>query len=151
MRRKTEDGRGLWVTGYKIFISTEFSEAWLENYIRLNGVNDFNRAVLRRMLQQIVLLHGLIALREGDRVVACGMGVVEDGWIGLFDIGVDSECRRRGYGKKLIRKLLRFGRDNGAERAYLQVVKDNVPALKLYKKLGFVEEYSYWYRMKRME
>jgi ribosomal protein S18 acetylase RimI-like enzyme len=151
MRRKTEDGRGLWVTGYKIFISTEFSEAWLENYIRLNGVNDFNRAVLRRMLQQIVPLHGLIALREGDRVVACGMGVVEDGWIGLFDIGVDSECRGRGYGKKLIRKLLRFGRDNGAERAYLQVVIDNVPALKLYKKLGFVEEYSYWYRMKRME
>jgi ribosomal protein S18 acetylase RimI-like enzyme len=133
-----------------VTISTEFSEAWLEDYTRLNMVNDFNRAILRRILQQIVPVHGFISLLETDRVVACGMGVIEDGWIGLFDIVVDSRYRQCGYGERLIRNLLKFGLNNGAHQAYLQVVKNNIPALKLYEKLGFVEDYSYWYRMKRM-
>jgi ribosomal protein S18 acetylase RimI-like enzyme len=135
----------------QVAIATGFSERWLADYARLNGVNDSNRAILRRMLRQIVPLHGFISLWEGNRVVGCGMGVIEDGWIGLFDIVVDKECRRRGHGEALIRKLLKFGRDNGAERVYLQVVKHNIPAWKLYEKLGFTEEYSYWYRMKRVD
>jgi len=33
--------------------------------------------------------------------------------------------------------LLRLARQRGAERAWLSVVADNAPALRLYEKLGF--------------
>lgn len=36
----------------------------------------------------------------------------------------------------------------GAKNAYLQVVEDNLPAIKLYKSYGFSTLYNYWYRVK---
>jgi ribosomal protein S18 acetylase RimI-like enzyme len=45
--------------------------------------------------------------------------------------------------------LLRLARQRGAERAWLSVVADNAPALRLYEKLGFSPVYDYWYRIKR--
>jgi ribosomal protein S18 acetylase RimI-like enzyme len=40
---------------------------------------------------------------------------------------------------------------NGATYSYLQVVKGNEAAIKLYKKLGYREIYTYWYRYKKLE
>lgn len=44
--------------------------------------------------------------------------------------------------------ILRFASCNGAKFAYLQVVADNTPAVKLYQKLGYKNSYTYWYRAK---
>ena len=44
--------------------------------------------------------------------------------------------------------LLRWGRENGATRAYLQVVQENMPARSLYAQMGFREAYTYWYRVR---
>jgi len=77
------------------------------------------------------------------------LGVLQDGWLGIFDVVVDPDKRRRGHGERLMRGLLAWGCEAGAERAYLQVMLTNAPALALYRKLGFEEAYPYWYRVRR--
>ena len=70
------------------------------------------------------------------------------GYIGLFDIVTDPAFRNRGYGRRVVKNLLAWGRQNDAEKAYLQVMLNNAPALHLYSKIGFTEAYQYWYRIK---
>jgi N-acetylglutamate synthase len=76
------------------------------------------------------------------------LGVVQDGFIGLFDIVTDAQFRNRGYGQQLVSEILAWGKEKGAQTAYLQVMLNNPPALKLYSKVGFKEIYQYWYRVK---
>ena len=75
------------------------------------------------------------------------MGVAQNAWIGLYDIVTDVTYRRQGHGQRLVGQILAWGKRQGAQTAYLQVMTDNAPALALYGKLGFREIYQYWYRM----
>ncbi|MCX6093274.1 MAG: GNAT family N-acetyltransferase, partial [Candidatus Bipolaricaulota bacterium] len=61
---------------------------------------------------------------------------------------VDEAFRRQGLGRGLMRGLMAWGRELGAERVYLQVVLQNAPAVALYEELGFQEAYQYWSRVK---
>jgi ribosomal protein S18 acetylase RimI-like enzyme len=80
--------------------------------------------------------------------VACGLGVLEHEAFGIFDIVTDPEQRRKGYGNQLVAGMLAWGKQHGAQYAYLQVMDNNEPALRMYAKLGFQECYHYWYRQR---
>jgi ribosomal protein S18 acetylase RimI-like enzyme len=81
--------------------------------------------------------------------VACGLIMIEGGYTGLFDICTAPRWRRQGIGQALCFELLQAGREQGADRAWLSVLADNEPALRLYEKLGFHSVYEYWYRRPR--
>ncbi|MBK5484263.1 GNAT family N-acetyltransferase [Peribacillus sp. TH16] len=85
---------------------------------------------------------------DSGTVLACGLGVLEGEYLGLFNIVTQEKFRNQGYGAKLNKNLLHWGKENGAKYAYLQVILSNAPALNLYAKLGFEEKYKYWYRIK---
>lgn len=106
---------------------------------------------MKRMLSSIVPKTCFISLLKEDIVIACGLGVVEGTYMGLFDLVTDVHFRNQGYGEQLILSLLEWGKEHGAKHAYLQVVLSNTPALGLYSKLGFQEVYQYWYRIKSRE
>jgi GNAT superfamily N-acetyltransferase len=89
------------------------------------------------------------ALEIDGKWAACGLGVLEREWLGLFDIFTRPDHRRQGYATGLINGMLVWAREQGAQRSYLQVMEDNVPALNLYFKLGYVDAYGYWYRVPR--
>ncbi len=71
------------------------------------------------------------------------------GFAGLYDIELgrksrlslavfNPEDRGRGYGEKALTLLLRILQENGAaEVVYAEILKNNVPSLRLCKKLGF--------------
>lgn len=82
---------------------------------------------------------------EGD-VVAGGQVVVEDDLVGLYDVFTTAAERGRGHASVLCRALLRHAVGRGARVGYLQVDAANEPALKVYRRLGFVAGYDYHYR-----
>ncbi len=55
-------------------------------------------------------------------------------------LSVKKSCRGQGIGKKLMQKAIEFFEASPLHRLELTVVKDNVQAVTLYKKLGFREE-----------
>ncbi|WP_458461280.1 GNAT family N-acetyltransferase, partial [Paenibacillus sp.] len=91
---------------------------------------------------------GFISLLIDAQVVACGFGVIERGYVGLYDIITDANFRNQGLAEQMILHLLHWAKKQGATSSFLQVVANNAPALKLYAKLGYSEIYSYWYRVK---
>jgi N-acetylglutamate synthase len=131
-----------------IQIAEKMDETWLDDYIRMNEVNPANKPVLKKIIEQIIVTRGLFTLHKNGMPVGCGLGVVENRHIGLFDIVIDKDYRNQGLGQILIESILAWGRNKGAEYGYLQVLVDNDPAVRLYTKVGFKEEYRYWYRLK---
>lgn len=123
---------------------------WLEAFCRINEIPDKYINVMKRMLGNIRTRTGFISLYYGEQAVACGLGVLERGYIGLYDIVTDASFRNRGFGEQMLLHLLRWGKDNGAAHSYLAVVLNNAPALRLYSKVGFSEVYTYWYRVKEL-
>ncbi|MFD2698935.1 GNAT family N-acetyltransferase [Paenibacillus shunpengii] len=125
-------------------------DEWLNNYYKLNQVKAADRITMERMLSNIKTRTGFISLYDDEQVVACGLGVVEREYIGLYDIVTDARYRNRGFGEQMILNLLSWGKEHGARFSYLAVVANNAPALRLYSKIGYTENYKYWYRVKAL-
>jgi ribosomal protein S18 acetylase RimI-like enzyme len=134
--------------GAGVTLSGQASEQWLDAFCRLNGVAARHRGTMARMLVSTVPAHCFLAREVDGAIVALGMAVVERGYVGLFDIVTAAAWRGRGLGRQTVLQLLAWGRARGAPQAYLQVMVDNAPALRLYAGLGFREAYPYWYRVK---
>ncbi|GAB4522738.1 MAG: GNAT family N-acetyltransferase [Anaerolineae bacterium] len=125
------------------------SETWLNNYFRLNGTDRRHYNTMREMLKTIVPQTAFLSLHHKGSVIAVGLAVHDEGYIGLYDIVTDAPQRGRGHGHALMQSLLAWGKMQGAHHAYLQVSADNAPALRLYDHLGFREVYQYWYRQQK--
>ena len=124
------------------------TDEWLKAVVSLTAVPERHQATLRQMLAGLVPPACFASLSLGGQVAACGLGVLHGGWLGLFDIVTHPQHRGQGYAQRLIRQLLAWGQSRGAQGAYLQVMLNNPPALALYQRLGFMEAYRYWYRVK---
>ncbi len=85
------------------------------------------------------------ALHLDGEEAACGVGGYAEDWVGFRGIHVDPQHRGQGLGRAVMSALLEWGAEQGARTAYLQVNRDNLPALALYDALGFVEHHRYRY------
>jgi ribosomal protein S18 acetylase RimI-like enzyme len=92
----------------------------------------------------------IIAKKMDDEIIGCGYGVIEKGYIGIFDIVVKENRRGNGYGKEIVKTILSEAGKAGIEKSYLQVINNNIIAKSIYKKLGYKEKYKYWYRKKEI-
>ena len=124
----------------------EVSSEWLNTFVQVNEAptSQTHREILRRIIPQ----QCFGTLVKENRPVACGLGVLDGDYLGLFDLVTAPAERRKGYGRELVTNILSWAALHGAKTAYLQVVADNRPALSLYKEIGFKEIYKYWYRIK---
>jgi ribosomal protein S18 acetylase RimI-like enzyme len=120
--------------------------AWLNGIAAAQGVAPSHRLIHDRIVQAIALPAAFAAVYVGGQTAGFGLGVGERGAVGLFDIVVRPEFRGQGLGRALTRALMAWGREGGAETAYLQVNDANRVARALYENLGFRAAYSYHYR-----
>ena len=119
---------------------------WLREYGRLAELPRTTSELHASLIRSIRPDCAFAWLVIDDKPVACALGVLEHDLFGLFDVITAPEHRRQGYAGALLKKLLAWGAEQGAQHAYLQVIADNNPALALYQQLGFEHLYSYWYR-----
>lgn len=120
---------------------------WVSHYRALSGLPSAQHVALTRLLKRIPCQTGFAALYEEGKVVGCGLGVVQETYLGLFDITTAKSMRGKGVGNKLMQALMAWGWQQGARQGYLQVEKENKAAKALYDKLGFKPLYDYCYRV----
>ena len=135
----------------KIILSEQLSDLWLDAFHGMLYLDGYPEYPHRQILEAIVPRKCFAMLTSGEEIVACGMGVLQSGFIGLYEIITHPFGRGRGFGQKLVESILAWGKENGAKKAYLQVMLDNPTAMRLYARVGFEEQYQYWYRVKRWD
>lgn len=119
---------------------------WLTIFCHLSEVSLESHRTHEMLLDAIRMPRLLLSLVHENQVVACGLGVLDGDYFGLFDIVTGRQYRKRGFGCQLVSAMLHWAQQEGASYAYLQVVARNAPARHLYAKVGFEEQYQYWYR-----
>lgn len=132
------------VDGAAVTSLSAVTPRWIDMYLRLSECPDLRAAEIHESLSSLDQRHSLMSI-DTKAVVAA---VYDTGWVGVFDLTVGTEWRRRGLGRRLTEEALAWGLGCGAEDAYLQVVASNDPATTLYRSLGFAEAYRYWYQIR---
>lgn len=133
----------------KLNIEYEFTQDWINSFVDCSNIQDKSMiGIMTQMLKNIIGDTICVKLKLDNKTVGCGFGVIEDKYIGIFDIIVRKENRGQGIGKTIMQGILKEAQKRKINKAYLQVVVGNSVAEKLYYKLGFKEIYRYWYRIK---
>ena len=129
--------------GVSARLDAALSEDWLGPAMVAYGQGESAARALRRTLPLIVPPHVYATLTLDGAPVAFGLAVAERGMVGLYDLVVDPSARRLGLGRALVETLWRWGAEQGAGRAYLQVRVANPAARALYAGMGMAEVYRY--------
>jgi ribosomal protein S18 acetylase RimI-like enzyme len=130
---------GVWSPSVSLELADHATPEWLATWARCEPRRDVDA----HAATVFPLLGGRATFARVDNA-AVGIGVEDDGLIGLFCVAVDPERRRSGLGTALVRALLARSH---ARVAYLQVEEANAPGIALYVRLGFAEAYRYCHRI----
>ncbi|MFC4562550.1 GNAT family N-acetyltransferase [Nocardiopsis mangrovi] len=127
----------------EIRIDDHPARAWFETAHALHGGDP---CAAWHMLDRVDRPCAFARAVVGDDVVAVGRAVADSGWAGVFGMATAPEARGRGAGREVLTALAGWAATQGADRMYLQVERDNLPAVRLYERAGFGEIHRYHYR-----
>lgn len=129
-----------------VTLSETPSEAWLAAFGRMREMSEKDQRIHTQILRNILPARRFASIHVDGKIAACGLAVLQNGYVGFYDIRTDAAFRRQRLSFRLMETLMVWAKSQGATHAYLQVMLNNPPALALYAKLGFEEAYQYWYR-----
>jgi GNAT superfamily N-acetyltransferase len=120
---------------------------WIDAFCRHSPVRPEHRDVMQRMLASIAAPAGFAFVERAGNPMAMAIGVVQGDHMGLFDVLVMPEARRRGLARRVSESLYAWAHGAGARFGYLQVVATNGAAQALYAAQGFRTVYAYEYHV----
>lgn len=131
----------------EINIEPHATKRWVREAAASYGGDKADDATLLQIVSRIRPKAAFATLSLDEKAVAWGLGVVERGYVGLYDIVVAPDLRGIGLGRRVVSSLMSWGCREGARNAYLQVREENEVALSLYRALGFETAYRYTHRV----
>lgn len=120
---------------------------WLDAFQEASGKRGADQSAHLEILRRIAAPCAWALHSAAEPGLGCGLGVLVDDKLGLFDIATRVDQQRRGHARRLCEGMLAWGAHRGARTAFLQVVATNAAAIRLYEALGFEISYRYWYRV----
>ena len=88
---------------------------------------------------EMLLSQGAVGfvVEDNGAVAAYGgmLTVLDEGQI--TNVAVDPSCRRKGFGREIVRALIDYAQENGIVSISLEVRESNEAAIALYESLGF--------------
>lgn len=132
--------------GWRVTCSDQVDAAWMGLYAAVEEVAQREVAVRRAIMQAIQPPAAYAMVWAGTDAVAVGSAVCTGRYVGLFNLGTLPAWRRRGGARAAMAALLKWAAGQGAQVSYLQVMVRNEPAIRLYSRLGYTEQYRYFYR-----
>ncbi len=133
---------------YDVRVDALVTPEWVDTLRSMNGMSERDGRTTLKLFERPLMRTGFFTLYDGSVPVACGLGVANEEYVGLFDIVTDSGRRNRGYGEQLLRHILHWAKEGGTKKSCLMVLEDNPPANRLYEKLGYRVVYAYSYRQR---
>jgi N-acetylglutamate synthase len=126
---------------------TVLTHAWVEDWATTSGIAGTG-ATAELVLSQLGDRARFALARDTatGAPLAVAIGVVENGWLGLFSLATSPAARRRGIATLTVSALESCARTREAGGVYLQVEQDNAAALSFYARRGFHIAHSYHYR-----
>jgi N-acetylglutamate synthase len=131
----------------EITLEPHASKRWVREAAEAYGGDKADDAILMQIVSRIRPKAAFATLNLDDKPVAWGLGVVERGYVGLYDVVVSPDLRGIGLGRRVVSSLMAWGCQEGAHSAYLQVREENEVALSLYRTTGFETAYRYTHRV----
>jgi ribosomal protein S18 acetylase RimI-like enzyme len=128
-------------------VNDQHTSEWLYAYSG-NDLQSKDAITRAGIFERITQPKAFLLLPLEVKTAGIGLGVLEDTWVGIFCMLTVEYFRRHGVATAILHALARWGSEKGAKYMYLQVMKDNMPALNLYTRAGFETLYSYHYRRK---
>jgi ribosomal protein S18 acetylase RimI-like enzyme len=125
-------------------------EEWFLTLQRINNYNEFVINAFREIISRTPNIKVTCSVKNKDIIVGIVLGVIEKSFMGIYDLLIDSNFRRKGIGEFITRKILSYAYESNLKTVYLQVEAKNLPAVNLYEKLGFEENFRYRYMKKEI-
>lgn len=129
-----------------VAIDSKPDQTWLESCDRIDGSNVEHLTTLRTMLERLIPPAGFGRINGDDGIDALALIVVDAEHAGVFEVVTKATRRRQGLARQLLTQLFVWSAERGATTAWLSVLADNRPAVRLYESLGFSEVYRYYHR-----
>jgi GNAT superfamily N-acetyltransferase len=121
------------------------TDEWLDVWSAGQGRGSDPQAE-RDMLDRVPRPSAYASVVHESAVVAVGRAVADSAWVGVFNMATLPAARGRGAAHEVLAALADWAAARDAVGMYLQVERDNAPALRLYERAGFAELRSYHYR-----
>lgn len=126
-------------------LSDHPTAAWLKAHAAVDGLSPQTCCTLKSILTKIALPKAFASVPAGGHVGSVALAVADGPLLGLFCVGTLPEARRQGLSQRALNALLHWGKEQGANRLWLQVGAANTGALALYARMGLTPAYGYTY------